>query len=126
MRAAGATRQTALMPPTIAEVHAALTAPGQMFEMEEVVIRGVPTRTWKLAPPSLRAVLERPLLVDETLAARTEELAVREITVLADKSLPYEVVKKVMSTCTAASYGKISLAVIEKEKPLDAAALNTA
>ena len=59
MRAAGATRQTALMPPTIAEVHAALTAPGQMFEMEEVVIRGVPTRTWKLAPPSLRAVLEQ-------------------------------------------------------------------
>ncbi len=47
------------MPPSIAEVHAALTAPGQMFEMEEVVIRGVPTRTWKLAPPSLRAVLEQ-------------------------------------------------------------------
>jgi hypothetical protein len=46
------------MPPSIAEVHAALTAPGQMFEMEEVVIRGIPTRTWKHAPPSLRAVLE--------------------------------------------------------------------
>ena len=41
----------ALMPPSIAEVHAALTAPGQMFEMEEVEIRGIPTRTWKLAPP---------------------------------------------------------------------------
>ena len=47
------------MPPSIAEVHAALTAPGQMFEMEEVVIRGVPTRTWKLAPPSLRVILEQ-------------------------------------------------------------------
>ncbi len=47
------------MPPSITEVHAALTAPGQMFEMEEVVIRGIPTRTWKLAPPSLRAVLEQ-------------------------------------------------------------------
>jgi len=44
--------------PSIAEVHAALTAPGQMFEMEEVVIRGVPTRTWKHAPASLRVVLE--------------------------------------------------------------------
>ena len=47
------------MPPSIAEVHAALTAPGQMFEMEEVEIRGIPTRTWKHAPPSLRAVLEQ-------------------------------------------------------------------
>ena len=59
VRASCTTRQTAPMPPSIAEVHAALTAPGQMFEMEEVVIRGVPTRTWKLAPPSLRAMLEQ-------------------------------------------------------------------
>jgi long-chain acyl-CoA synthetase len=44
--------------PSVAEVHAALTAPGQPFEMEELTIRGIPTRTWKNAPPSLRAVLE--------------------------------------------------------------------
>ena len=44
--------------PTIAEVHAALTAPGQMFEMDEVVIRGVPTRVWKNAPSNLRTVLD--------------------------------------------------------------------
>jgi long-chain acyl-CoA synthetase len=44
--------------PSIADVTAALTAPGQLFEMEEMVIRGLPTRTWKHAPPSLRAVLE--------------------------------------------------------------------
>jgi long-chain acyl-CoA synthetase len=43
---------------SIAEAHALLTAPGAPFEMEELVIRGVPTRTWKNAPPSLRAVLE--------------------------------------------------------------------
>ena len=35
---------------------AALTAPGQRFEMETVDIRGVPTRTWKNAPSDLRAV----------------------------------------------------------------------
>src|SRR5437764_12794139 len=45
--------------PSIAEVHATLTAPGQMFEMEEISIRGIPTRTWKNAPRSLRAVLEQ-------------------------------------------------------------------
>src|SRR5258708_29467497 len=43
---------------SIAQAHALLTAPGATFEMEEIVIRGVPTRTWKNAPPTLRAVVE--------------------------------------------------------------------
>src|SRR5688500_10541235 len=38
---------------TLAEVDARLTAPGERFEMEEILIRGVPTRVWKNAPPSL-------------------------------------------------------------------------
>ena len=46
------------MSPSVAETNAALTAPGQMFEMEEVSIRGLPYRVWKNAPPSLRTVLE--------------------------------------------------------------------
>jgi biopolymer transport protein ExbD len=37
-----------------------------------------------------------------------------EITILADKSIPFNVVKKIMSTCTAEGYGRISLAVIQK------------
>ena len=43
---------------SIAEAHRILTAPGMPFEMEELVIRGIPTRTWKNAPPTLRAVVE--------------------------------------------------------------------
>jgi long-chain acyl-CoA synthetase len=43
---------------TIAAAVAALTAPGAPFEMEERVIRGIRTRVWKNAPPSLGAVLE--------------------------------------------------------------------
>ncbi len=43
------------------EANAALTAPGQLFEMEELDIRGVPTRTWKNAPPSLRGVIDLSL-----------------------------------------------------------------
>ena len=41
---------------SIAQAHAALTAPGMPFEMEEKIIRGVPTRVWKNAPPTLRDV----------------------------------------------------------------------
>jgi long-chain acyl-CoA synthetase len=43
------------------EANAALTAPGQLFEMEELDIRGVATRTWKNAPSSLRGVIELSL-----------------------------------------------------------------
>ena len=39
---------------SIAQAHAWLTAPGSPFEIEEVSIRGVPTRVWKSAPPTLR------------------------------------------------------------------------
>jgi biopolymer transport protein ExbD len=39
-----------------------------------------------------------------------------ELTLLADKELPYSVLKRIMMTCTAAKYGKLSLAVIEKER----------
>ncbi len=46
---------------SIAEANEALTAAGQLFEMEELDIRGVPTRTWKNAPSSLRAILDMSL-----------------------------------------------------------------
>ena len=42
-----------------------------------------------------------------------------EITVMADKSLPYEVLKKVMQTATSADFAKISFAALEKDKPVD-------
>jgi biopolymer transport protein TolR len=45
----------------------------------------------------------------------------REITVLGDKAVPYRVLKKVLATCTAADYGKLSLAVVQKEEALNMA-----
>ena len=65
----------------------------------------------------LLAVLARPM-VGVDAEAQQAALASREITVVADKSLPYDVLKMVMTTCTAAAYGRISLAVVEKEKPV--------
>lgn len=44
---------------TVAEATAALTAPGQLFEMDDVEIRGIPTRVWKNAPATLRTILEQ-------------------------------------------------------------------
>ncbi|HEY4863632.1 MAG TPA: class I adenylate-forming enzyme family protein [Xanthobacteraceae bacterium] len=41
---------------SIAHAHALMTRPGSPFEMEEEIIRGVKTRVWKHAPPTLREV----------------------------------------------------------------------
>ena len=38
----------------------------------------------------------------------------KEITLLADRTIPFQALKKIMSTCTASGYGRISLAVIQK------------
>ncbi len=65
---------------------------------------------------ALRNALKRPMLVGTEMTER--DLAAREITIMADKSLPYEVLKKVMATCTDADYGRISLAVMQKDKPV--------
>lgn len=40
----------------------------------------------------------------------------QEITVLAHRTVPFHLMKKVMASCTSAGYGKISLAVIQKAK----------
>lgn len=84
---------------TLPECEAALCQPGSKFEIDTVEIRGVPTRVWKAAPPSLAALVEaarghgeRLFTIYEgervsyeawfravaTLAAHFEELGVRK------------------------------------------------
>jgi|SRR5271166_4141613 len=74
-------------------------------------------RTQLIEP--LRMVLQRPIAGLDA-AERDAALTSQEVTVMADKDLPYEVLRKVLATCTAASYGKIALAVMQKEKPVNA------
>jgi biopolymer transport protein ExbD len=38
----------------------------------------------------------------------------QEVTILADKSVPFVVIRKIMSTCTDGGYENVSLAVIQK------------
>jgi len=79
------------------------------------------------------AVISTPELLDnkiETVAQVTERLEEleaniigistktvvqsKEVTILADKTIPFRVLKKIMLTCTGSGYGRISLAVIQK------------
>jgi biopolymer transport protein ExbD len=69
----------------------------------------------------LLAALKRPTLVGQEVTEK--DLADREITVMGDKALPYDVLKKVMHTCTEADFGRISLAVMQKDKPVPPGAM---
>ena len=43
----------------------------------------------------------------------------REVTIMGDKEIPYKLLKKIMFTCTKASYTNISLAVLRKSEGKD-------
>lgn len=54
-------------------------------------------------------------LSKKVIGLRTRNVAdSQEVTILADRTVPFAVVKKVMSTCTGQGYGRISLAVLQK------------
>jgi biopolymer transport protein TolR len=49
-------------------------------------------------------------------SAQQTDASKREVTILGDKSTPYSVLKKIMLTCSEAEYGKVSFAVVERER----------
>jgi biopolymer transport protein ExbD len=62
-------------------------------------------------------------LQERVIGVRTQAVAKSTaITILADKSIPFAVVKQIMSTCTTQGYTRISLAVIQKESAVASAA----
>ena len=76
-------------------------------------INDIRTSTDTIIAP-LRAALKRPTVVGAAMTDK--QIADREITVMADKMIPFSVLKKVMSTCTDADYGRLSFALMQKEK----------
>ena len=65
-------------------------------------------------------------LQNRVIGVRTQAIAESmAITILADKSIPFSVVKQIMSTCTAQGYSRISLAVIQKESAVASAVVST-
>jgi len=65
----------------------------------------------------LKAALERPTVAMPRKVLE-RDIANRELTIMGDKAVPYNVLKKVMATCTDANFGRISLAVLQKERPV--------
>jgi biopolymer transport protein ExbD len=87
---------------------------------DEVLVQGVPVarvRDIEANPDAEIASIGARLaeLSESVIGLSTQAVAEsQEVTLLADKSVPFSVVKKVMATCTARGYTRVSLAVIQK------------
>jgi len=87
---------------------------------EEILVQGKSVGrvedvlTGELVPlDNVRARLTE--LKDNVIGTSTMMVAAtREVTILADKSVPFTVVRQIMSTCTSAGYENVSLAVVQK------------
>lgn len=83
---------------------------------EAVLVQGTPVvRTSELYEDRIGTVVQ----IKDRLESLEREIGItapegKEITLLADKTIPFKVLKKIMSTCTASGYGRISLAVVQK------------
>jgi len=88
---------------------------------EEVLVQGEPVvrivDVMAMGGGDIEAIVVRLAeLRERVIGARTQAVAESPaVTILADKSIPFSVLKQIMSTCTAGGYTRISLAVIQKE-----------
>jgi len=88
--------------------------------LDEVLVQGVPVALVADIVASENAEIE-PIsvrlaeLTDSVIGLSTQTVAEsQEVTVLADKAVPFSVLKKIMATCTAQGYTRVSLAVVQK------------
>ena len=93
-----------------------------MVSEQTIMVQGEPTMSVAdiLATKDeiIRPVMERLSQIRQTtIGINTEAVAkTNEVVILAHKTIPFKVLKKLMSTCTMSGYTKISLAVIQKGK----------
>jgi biopolymer transport protein TolR len=92
-----------------------------MITKEELLVDGRSVGTLaqiEASPGAVFAPLKAALQsqADKVLAgAAKDDIKEREVTILGDRNTPYKVLRKIMATATDAEYGKVSLAVIERE-----------
>ncbi|HKY32410.1 MAG TPA: biopolymer transporter ExbD [Candidatus Polarisedimenticolia bacterium] len=87
---------------------------------EEVLVQGVPVArvadiqaagNVEIGPIGARLAELSGTVIGLSTQAVAES---HEVTVLADKSIPFSVLKKILATCTAQGYTRVSLAVVQK------------
>ena len=87
---------------------------------EDIIVQG--TSVAKVADVLAQKGNDIPLLRQALLSQNDrvlrkeaqDDIVGREVTIMADKDIPYRLLKKVMATCTQSDYGQISLAVLQR------------
>lgn len=93
-----------------------------MITPEQVLVQGSPViatqEVVNSKAPIIAEVKERLLLQKKkVIGISTKTISEsKEVTVLAHRTVPFHLMKKVMASCASAGYGRISLAVIQKAK----------
>ena len=88
--------------------------------MDEVLVQGVPVARVADIEATDSAEIEAiglrlAELTESVIGLSTQAIAEsQEVTVLADKAVPFSVLKKIMATCTGQGYTRVSLAVVQK------------
>jgi biopolymer transport protein ExbD len=91
-----------------------------MVSDKSVLVEGTPLATVDeviaTKEDTVPAVRDRLALIKRRVIGLNEQTKAQsdEVTILADKGLPFKVIKRLMSTCASAGYSKISLAVNQK------------
>jgi len=90
---------------------------------EQVTVQGesvisvadiISSKRQNITPIALRLAQISDSIIGVRTAAAAES---KEVTLLVDRSIPFNVVKRVMSTCTSEGFLRISLAVLQKAPP---------
>ena len=95
---------------------------------DDVLVQGVPVvriaDIMATSAENIEPIMARLAeLQTRVIGLRTQTVAESTaVTILADKSIPFSVVKQIMSTCTSQGYTRISLAVIQKESAVSQSA----
>jgi len=93
-----------------------------MVTPEEILVQGQPvvktldvinSQSPIIEPIKQRLILQRKKIIGISTKAISQS---KEVTVLAQRTVPFHLIKKVMASCTSAGYEKISLAVIQTAK----------
>ncbi|NOQ87432.1 MAG: biopolymer transporter ExbD [Gammaproteobacteria bacterium] len=93
-----------------------------MITPDQILVQGEPVITTQEVVDSKMAIIDQVkqrliLQRKKVLGISTKAVSQsKEVTVLAQRTVPFHLMKKVMASCTSAGYEKISLAVIQTAK----------
>ncbi len=109
------------LPESVAEERARETVL-VMVTADDILVNGSPVmKTADASTPDAKLEALQTALASQAARITQDKDALDiddrgEVTVMADKSLPFSLIRKIMQSCVTANYGKVSFAVLSSEQ----------